>query len=212
MDGTGKTYHAMELCKTLADRHIPCMYIHMMSQDFDYTIIRFLLSPMRKARLSGVGVHEQTNVQVKSNSIVKVVWPLIALMDHIVTYFVRIRPLAKHSVVVCDRYFYDYLASFCALGLVAPGIFTLYLKCIPRPKQTFFLDATIDAAFDRKKDELSLEYLKQQRKAYLMIAQTLKPQPKVIDATRDRLAVSSDILEEIQAFLPKFMPHGESCG
>lgn len=198
-DGTGKTSHSIALCKNLEGKGITVRYIHMMSESFDYSILRYLLLLVRKAHL-GV-ITSQGQIRAHNNIVVRTIWPIVSLLDFMITFFARIRPLARNGVLICDRYFYDYLASFHALGIMANGVLALSLRFIPKPDRIFFLDSDIHVAYSRIRGELPLEYLSKQREAYLRIVQMLNPKPKVIDTNRNRTFVSIEIIKDTQTLL-----------
>ena len=196
MDGTGKTYHSTELCKKLASKGVIVRYIHMMSEDVDYTIIRYLLLLVIKAHLGVTTSKGEVQTRAPKNPVVRTIWPLLALLDYLVTFLTRIRPLAKNAVLICDRCYYDYLTSFYALGITNDWSLALAMKFIPKSDQTFFLDSDVDVAFKRIKGELSPEYLGRLRVAYIKMIRMLDPTPKVLNTVKDRDFISTKIFED----------------
>ncbi len=203
IDGSGKTHHSTELFKELTSSGIPVRYIHMMNDPYDYTIIRCLLRLVRKAHLGVTAPKGEVQTIVPKNIIVRTLWPLVALLDFLVTFLIRIRPLAKNTVLICDRYYYDYLASFHALGVASEWSFALFMRFVPKPDQCYFLDSDVDLAFKRRKGTLSLEYLRKLREAYFKIIQALDPKPQILNTSRNQSFVSSHIFEDVRALLAK---------
>jgi len=58
-------------------------------------------------------------------------------------------------------------------GICNKTMASLYLRMIPKPKYTFFLDVKPETAQNRKKEH-SLQELTRYRQYYLFVAQTLK--------------------------------------
>jgi len=76
---------------------------------------------------------------------------------------------AKADVVICDRYIYDELANLSLNHALSRFYARLLVKCVPAPDLAFLLDADPVQARERK-PEYPLEFLHQNRAAYLAIS------------------------------------------
>lgn len=73
------------------------------------------------------------------------------------------------DVIIFDRYIYDQLANLPLNNVVARVYIGLVKRVIPRPDVIFFLDADPAAARERK-PEYPVDFLEQNRRAYLQLA------------------------------------------
>ena len=113
---------------------------------------------------------------------------------------VRIVRRARRSgaqVIIFDRYIYDQLANLPLQNALARAYVRLVTTIIPRPDVIFFLDADPEAARARK-PEYPVEFLAQNRRAYLHLAQfvgkvTVVPPLPLEDALRRTIEEFSQI-------------------
>jgi thymidylate kinase len=73
------------------------------------------------------------------------------------------------EVVIFDRYIYDELANLPLKRWLARGFLRLVLKLVPKPDVAYLIDADPAAARARK-PEYPLEFLRDNRQAYLSLA------------------------------------------
>jgi thymidylate kinase len=167
MDGVGKTTHALKLYEKLRREGFSCVYFHMPG----YTSKAF------PARFSPKNV----------NRALRILWSLATLADYVITYAVRLKPLARSSIVICDRYFYHKLEGLISDKVLNDFIARIYLRLIPRPDEVFLLDAPPEYPIlrrDKGKKIGTLNYYKRQRRSYLWIASQIKPSPIIIDTRK----------------------------
>jgi dTMP kinase len=100
------------------------------------------------------------------------VWQTLVLLDYYLQVLVKIKLRSRPGrLVICDRYVPDFLVD---LGVnfgygeeEIPRFFkTRLLSLFPKPDLIFLLDIPEDVAFKRK-DDVSLSYLRDRRALYL---------------------------------------------
>ena len=102
-------------------------------------------------------------------------WPVTAmrfglyLMDAINLCRVTRGTRKSTDLVIFDRYIYDELANLPLNRWLARAFIRLLLKLIPRPDIAYLIDADPVAALSRK-PEYPLEFLRNNRKAYLALS------------------------------------------
>ena len=94
--------------------------------------------------------------------------------------------------VIFDRYMYDELANLPLQYWIVRLYVRLVLRMVPRPDQSFLLDADPETAVSRK-PEYPLEFVRRNRKAYLAIARiagiTVLP-PSSMSETAEAVRIS----------------------
>lgn len=116
-------------------------------------------------------------------------------------------PLRQGKIVICDRYIFDTMVDLQQeMGWSAARIQgTLKAAWIPRPDFKFLLDLPEAAAFARKNDTASLEFLRERRDAYMDIAEAQRL--TIIDAGQPIDRVFEQIMEPIIPVLEEGQPH-----
>lgn len=121
----------------------------------------------------GVGSPEKPLVRRDKNV---TSWPVTAF--RFCLYFgdalnlaLKVRRLRKSGadVVIFDRYIYDELANLPMNRWIARFFIRLVAAFVPKPDVAYVIDADPDAAFARK-PEYPLDFLRNNRKAYLRLA------------------------------------------
>lgn len=80
-------------------------------------------------------------------------WPIVAIFDFLLYYFLLIRPaLSVRNIVISDRYFYDRIIGFQYYGYSNNLISSLCYRLTPRPDLLFVLDAPPLVARIREKE------------------------------------------------------------
>ncbi len=165
IDGSGKSTWVEEVLRQLRMRREPAISLH----GHGYTFAPH-----------SFGISETSFFRIKHWF--KVFWPL-ALIDHWYTYLTLYLPVLRRSALVADRYFYDKLARLLYYGMITRSMARWYLKFIPRPDVTIFLDVKPELAFKRKPD-FTLEQFTKLREEYRFLASTIRA--SIIDTSQAR--------------------------
>lgn len=115
-------------------------------------------------------------------------------IDFVAGSLLRFRPLvARNSLVLVDRYYYDFLIDPLRYRLDLPSWIVRLGACfVPQPDLVFFLDAPADVILGRKQ-ELPCEELQRQREAIGSALSACGVGMHTIDTTRGVQAAISDI-------------------
>lgn len=178
VDGCGKTTMATRLRHRLEREGLNCDYMNL-----NYSLFQFI--PLILRRTVGkplVAISEakadKTSPSLGSRRIKKTTLLLLCLTlllhlaDSLIMYFFKVRPAVRKSIVVHDRYFYDYAIFY--LDVCPPWLLWCYRRLIPKPDMTFFLDVDPEVAQARDR-EYSLDFYRLCGKSYLDFAKGLNP-------------------------------------
>ena len=125
-------------------------------------------------------------------------WPLVAMLDHWITFRRRFAAHDPKMLILTDRYFYDKYVRFRFWGIALPGLFYLYRWLIPHPTCTILLDVPTEIAVKRKGEYSSRDY-DTFRREYLSFAKKMGRFVRVVDAARPLNVVLEDVQKEISA-------------
>ncbi len=118
-------------------------------------------------------------------------------VDYCLQAFHRVTlPIMRKQLVVADRYIYDLLLN---IALATGYPFNFLCRFLPlffifnlRPNVVFVVDTPEEIALSRKSDVHSIEYLRERRSQYLMLAQRFGF--PVLDGRADREALLNEVL------------------
>jgi glycosyltransferase involved in cell wall biosynthesis/thymidylate kinase len=178
VDGTGKTTAATKLCRRLEKDGFNCTYLSL-----NYSLFKFIptrlhrtmgrpLVPIVEAKTGKSSPGSETSQVKRTTMFLLCLALLLRLADSLIGYFARVRPAARRSIVVHDRYFYDYVILY--LDACPRWLLWCYRRLIPEPDLTFFLDVAPEIAQARD-GEYSPSFYPLQRRRYLDFAKELKP-------------------------------------
>jgi len=172
IDGSGKTTHALALCRELSGKGINCAYVRPR-----YAPLRFIPSALRKwinahihisPKNIRIGCKTRKSYNSQSVGILKFPLTISFFIYALITYFLSIRPLLHKSMVICDRYFFDWLYNLWGNTSMA------LIRLLPKPDIAFLLDVPTTIAFSRMyyalDRQIPLSYYESLRKWYLMLA------------------------------------------
>ncbi|MCI3951192.1 MAG: thymidylate kinase [Burkholderiales bacterium] len=127
-------------------------------------------------------------------SLVKLAW---LLLDYVVGYASRVRPLACRSTLVAfDRYFHDLLVDPRRYRYGGPRLLVQWLaRCVPAPDMWVLLDAP-GTVLQSRKSEVSLAESERQRTAYQRFVESCR-NTVTVDASRALDEVVSDVVAAI---------------
>lgn len=117
-------------------------------------------------------------------------------LDYIIGYYIRVVPeLRRNSIVIFDRYFYEFLADPTRSRIKLPYcVAKTFLKLTPKPKIVFFLNAPADVILERKK-ELSKEQIEKLLRNYKRLASEFD-NFYVLDATKHPQTLAMEVLKK----------------
>jgi thymidylate kinase len=89
------------------------------------------------------------------------------LVDYIIGYFIRVRPLlSQYKIVIFDRYFYDFIVDPARSRVKLPKFIPMFLmKLVPKPILCVYLDNDVETILQRKQ-ELPPDELSRQLREY----------------------------------------------
>jgi glycosyltransferase involved in cell wall biosynthesis/thymidylate kinase len=183
VDGTGKTTAATGLCNRLEKDGFNYTYLNLNHFLFKFIPTRLhrmvgrLLVPIVEAKAGRSSPGSETGQVNKTTMFLLCLALLLRLTDSLIGYFIRVRPAARRSIVVHDRYFYDYVILY--LDACPRWLLRFYRRLIPEPDLTFFLDVAPEIAQARD-GEYSPSFYPLQRRRYLDFAKELKPEALTI--------------------------------
>jgi dTMP kinase len=104
-----------------------------------------------------------------------------------------------YKVLITDRYVYDYILSRMASSGSSPALTRFLMGMCPKPEITILLNVNEDLAYNRKKEEKSVQELRLLRKLYLSFS--TKYGCHIVDASKSKLIVFSELYKIIKAKL-----------
>jgi thymidylate kinase len=196
IDGSGKTTHASSLCKKFLNQGISCINIRPRN-DLMKLLPSFVQNWIdKRPQISPRNITIPTHYKISKNIIMKFPISLLLLIYAYLSYILIIRPaLKKNSIVICDRFFYDWLFNIWGVN---SQVLAILLK---KPDISILLDVPVNLAFTRMHDDydknISFEYYESLRKYYLILA--IKYNFLKINNNDDFIKVSMDIYNYILA-------------
>jgi thymidylate kinase len=195
VDGSGKTTHAKYLKSHLEEQGYSCTYVWGGFRPFfAYFFFAF-------TRVLGYWKHTKKNaytdpLEYAPRLFVKnfgKVWHLFIFIDYQLKALVKIRlPLLVGKVVICDRYFYDFLMEL-RLSHVSSKKFTFAIsKGVPKPLVTFLMNIPETLAENRR--NFSYEFFSKRNEVFLDLAKTFDF--RVIDSSEPLLGNQRKIRQE----------------
>lgn len=137
------------------------------------------------------------------NKIVSLGKYLFYNLDYFFGYLFKIKHhLTKGSLIIFDRYYYDYYLDKIRYRLdISNNILNFFLPFIPKPDITFLLVGDASILYERKK-ELPIEVIQQQIED-LMKYKSYFNNPVVIDVNQPITNVVHTITDKLTALVPE---------
>lgn len=184
VDGSGKTTHALELGRKLAARGVAYEYIHLQS-----VFLRFLIKAGGKIRVkdgmrnhAGRASARQSIGTRIAKSMKRKTLRLLLVIDNLLFYCHKVE-VRDTRILICDRYFYDSIASQESVDQKAIEILNhIYGFFLPHPDVIFFLDVESEIAHKRRPEE-PLADLDRKRGVYLKLWSALPSRVVRIDTS-----------------------------
>ena len=185
-DGTGKTTTLRLVEEELVRRGITICSV----PGFEHLILGKLKKLLGAEKSQGQYDSGSRSEQSRFKILLFKFWPLFVYLECWLTFF-HFKFLKRKSVVLSDRYFYDWLVSFEKLGYGSSLTRFLFLNYLPRPDLGLVFIADPEIAYRRKKEDHSdplSEYEKQhiryqdlaKRKKFSIIDTSQAPVERVV--------------------------------
>jgi thymidylate kinase len=193
-DGSGKTTLAKEVVKMLKTLGMEVHY----RVEFDYFLLSHFLRLLGKEKVSRARKVFLAKEGKECKRFYFKVWPYIVWLDLFLEWLWN-KLFKRKSIIVMDRYAYDFLMSWEWLGYANAYLRWLY-NHFPKPDIGFILDVSPQTAYIRKRKTHAypLYYYKIQRKRYLSLAETLKL--RVIDTEKTVEECLNEIFMEFRRY------------
>lgn len=190
MDGSGKTTACNNLnimCKQLG---IQSKVVHFYHLPILYKLLRLFgyKSTHPNNQLIINSADEYVTSSVKSSF----VWALLTFLDSYIQYIFA-RVVNFNSLIIFDRYFYDYLVSFEYRKV--SGV-RLFINFIPRPDIPRLFMIKPEEAFGRKTDNLSKDYFQKMYFLYKKVADEQNLDVLYI-GNKDEKTIISEVIKSI---------------
>lgn len=148
-DGCGKTTQAKMLVDRLKKNEYDTLYVHI------YDVLSDVITPLKKAGLNRIGPRKfrepQSNSHGKSSmrkALTRLFACMLGYLYALATYIYIRTVLSRNRIVVCDRYFYQFL--FDLFGNSGEKV----VRIFPKPDITFILDGDLEVFYSRMTDTL----------------------------------------------------------
>lgn len=208
-DGSGKTTLAKEINKRLSPLFSSTEYYHGRFHLFPQLggIKRFLIpSIKKKTQKKPILSSEISLIQRETLSTIRACINIIYYgTEYMVSRIPVFLKLRKNKLIVCDRYFYDYLLH--PEYIQAPKwLIMLFSKLIPKPDLILLIKCDAEVIFERKK-ELPLEEIDRQQqlldtfKKVIDNSITIDTNKLLIESVDDAVAAALSTLNSNDKFL-----------
>lgn len=206
IDGSGKTRLCKALVSELESYGVPTRYVYgrflpvVMAPFFK---ISQTLALRDKDLQTHYYARRETKKHLLRDPIIFRLFVFGVLFDQMLRTLLKIylpSILAK-QVIICDRYIIDTVIMDIALSCDLDDnkvmeILRLFLRMFPRAHLVFVVDVPPRVAYERKKEILTVEVLKELSQAYLCIGKKLGV--TIIDGTKKPLELKRLVLSELK--------------
>lgn len=199
VDGSGKTTQIRLLEKYLRERGFRVRYVWLRWTAFlSYPFLALcrLLGYTRWIVISGSGVRYAER-RFYLNRVLARLWLWLLTLDTAIHLALRVWVWrALGYIVLCDRFIPDILVDLIcetkdhSLPKRLAG--RLLLSLIPKSSRLVIIDVDEEVAYSRKYDIPSIDYLRERRRIYLVLARSLGV--PVINGERDVSSIHEDVL------------------
>jgi thymidylate kinase len=152
-DGSGKTTVAFVLADLLKDFYRGIKYFHFL--------------PKNLIDAKNLEITKQKNINISNNvTFISYILSILRIMRNTIRfnlYYIKIIYfLFRQNLIIGDRYFYNYLFNPSSVNYTSSKkIVKFFYKFIPKPDYVFFIKATPEIIYKRKKELTKTEILKQ---------------------------------------------------
>ncbi|MEM2842023.1 MAG: hypothetical protein QW201_01820 [Thermoproteota archaeon] len=190
VDGSGKTTHAINLCKKLQKNGLNFSYIHI-----SFSIIQHIPSRFRKPLSKQINAMTENPSYSKTRKGLVLLFLGIALADSLIIYLTKLR----ETILIYDRYFYDYLVDY--FDVCPEWLKRLYIRLIPKPDLLFFLDVPPTIAYKRNREYPPSFYHSQRRRYFDLLRYLENYNLFIIDTSTSIEEAFSHIYEQVKGYI-----------
>jgi thymidylate kinase len=164
--GSGKTTISRLMYKFFSDLGFETIY----KDEYPYVILGFLFKLIGQEKIEK---HRNEMLVQKKRSATYTLWPFLVWFDLLIQYIYFII-FKRRSVIIFDRYPYDYYLEFKYLGILTKFTEWLYLH-FPKPDVHLLLTVSAEIAYERKKNNSRYysSFYQKEVEAYLELAWTV---------------------------------------
>ena len=188
-DGSGKTTISTHICNVLLSKGLKVYY----KPEFEYFLVGYLLKIFGKYRENLLRSFVLITTGQKRKIIFRM-WPYIVWLDFLF-FWLFLRIFKKETIVIFDRYIYDFLISWEYLGYINSLLGLIYLA-FPTPDISFVCKVSPRVAFARK-PHYNLNFYTIQTKRYATLARHLGI--KTVDTSKPLEETLKQVTEEVLA-------------
>jgi thymidylate kinase len=185
--GSGKTTIARQMHRFFSDLGFETIY----KDEYPYLILGFLFKLIGQEKIEK---HRNEMLVQNKRSVTYTLWPILVWFDLLLQY-VYFRIFKRRSVIIFDRYPYDYYLEFKYLGILTTFTERLYLQ-FPKPDVHFMLTVSPEIAYQRKKNNSRYysSFYKKEVEEYLKLARILGS--TLIDTNKNMQATVTEVIEK----------------
>jgi thymidylate kinase len=198
LDGSGKSSHMYWIAAALAARNQPYRYVRLRWAALTSIPLLGLARVLGYSRWeinprSGTRVPRQ---RYDEFPLMRIFWPTLFRIDFTLAARRKVlSPLARGEWVLCDRYAPDAIVDVAAMlhdpALVRGAFAARLLRLMPNAARALILEIDPLLAYERKRDVLSLDYLRARQSLYRELAE--RSEIPVVDGNRSFAEVQESV-------------------
>lgn len=163
VDGCGKTTLANLLKKNLVKKGYRTKKIIV----FRYIFLGIMIGVIRRLKPNKLLYSGERKVNNEASSIIGLAFLSLAIIDYWFHFLFFVVPLTlTNDFVICERYYYDLLLSARYHRLITEWQLIFFSHLVPKPSKIFYVNLDYTLLFERNLKEFSLDFYKEQSKAY----------------------------------------------
>ena len=180
LDGAGKTSIIQEVMKISSASNVPIKYFWC---SYQLILLKPIVRPLqmfflrKENQFKDYNKYKKTIDKLSGNTILAKTYASLTQLEYLLQVYMKIcfSQIFSKNLIICDRYYYDVFVSL-ALTLSYNDDELIrkinnFSKLCPKPDVAYYVDIKEDVAYNRKNDIPSIQYLKQRRRLYLLLAQ-----------------------------------------
>jgi len=147
LDGSGKSFSARLISNYLSKINKKSIIVHMGGHSI-FGVISKVLKKNHKKFHEKIRDFEYIPKKNKYRSLIRFLKRITSIIDIFIFYLRIFFEWTRGNIIVCDRYFYDLLVQGQYFKFFGEYFSFLYLKLIPKPTISFFIDTDFNTAFN----------------------------------------------------------------
>lgn len=185
--GSGKTTISREMQRFFSNLGLEVIY----KDEYPYVLLEFLFNLIGKQKIEK---HRNEMLVQNKKSMTYTLWPIAVWFDLLLQYL-YFRIFKTRSIIIFDRYPYDYYLEFKHVGILTAFTGWLYLH-FPKPDVHVMLTVSPEIAYERKKNKSRhySSFYKKEVEEYLGLARILGN--TAIDTDKDIQATMTKVIQK----------------